>query len=165
MEPQKKHAQIPNNRYRRQVEVAILKADLVRLYKRECFGSENILAAKKGFVSEYNRPGGRYSEFYLLIGPASFQTFERWRLILERCRGRPSCLIDSRGMHGGRNRKVVRRTVSRLLCLIAKVPSRSRGKWMDFLGALKEGQDPDEIARSLDIHTSTVRRWIKNLGA
>ncbi len=164
MEPQKNNnAQVPNNRYRRQLSKAVAKAELVRLYKSESFGSANTLAAKKAFVAEYNRPRGKYSEFYKLIGPASFQTFERWKLRLDRCHGRPSCLIDSRGMRGGRNRKAIRRTVSRLLGLITKVPFRSRDKWFRFLEALKEGESPDEIAKSAGIHISTVHKWLSNL--
>jgi transposase-like protein len=158
------HAAVSDNWYRRQIDKAIAKAELVRLYKSASFRSGNTLPAKQAFVSEYNRPDGKYSKYYELIGPASFQTFERWRLKLQRYHGRHSCLIDSRGMAGGRNRKAIRRIVSRLLCLIAKVPSRSRSKWFAFLEAMKEGQNPDEIARSVGIHTSTVRKWIRNLG-
>ncbi len=159
------NARLPMNSYKRQVDKANLKAQLVRLYKGNAFAAGNTLAAKKAFVLEYNRPGGKYSKFYAVIGPASFQTFERWNLKLKRCHGRPSCLIDSRGMHRARNRKAARRTVSRLLGLITKVPAPSRDKWFQFLDAMKAGHDPEEISRSVGLHTSTIRKWIRNLEA
>jgi hypothetical protein len=156
-------AQVPT-RYRRQIEKAAAKAELLKVYRRKCFGT-NTLAAKREFVREYNRSGGLYSQYYDLVGPASFQTFERWNLKLKRFRGRSFCLADGRGMHRGRNRKVIRRTVVQILGLLAKVPFRSRDKWYLFLEALKEGQSPEEISKSVGIHISTVRQWLRNLGA
>ena len=157
------NARVPTDRYKRQLEKAAAKAELVRLYTGDSFGSGNTLRAKKAFIAEYNRPGGKYSNLYQRIGPTSFQTLERWRLKLERSHGRPSCLIDSRGMRSGPNRKAVRRTVSRLLGLIARVPARSRTKWLSFLEGMKKGQSPEEIARDVVVNISTIRKWIRDL--
>jgi hypothetical protein len=160
-------AYVPTNRYKCQFDRACVKAELVRLYNAESFGSSNILAAKHAFISEYNQgAAGKYAKLYAIIGPASFKSFERWKLKLKRSRGRPTSLIDSRGMGGGCRRNAIRhtrRTASRILGVIAKVPARSRPRWFAFLDALKKGQSPEEIARSVGIHTSTVRKWIKNL--
>ncbi|MFZ0930399.1 MAG: hypothetical protein WAN11_17475 [Syntrophobacteraceae bacterium] len=162
MKPQENsNPKLPSDRYRRQLDKALAKAELIRLYRAASFGSANTLDAKNAFIAEYNRPGGRYSKFYAVIGPASFQSLERWSLKLERSHGRPACLIDSRGMHRGLNRKATKRTVVRLLGIITKVPVRSREKWFQFLEGIKAGQSPEEISASVGVHVSTVRNWIK----
>jgi len=155
--------QVPANRYRRQLDKATAKAELVRLYNGESFGRGNIVAAKKAFVSEYNRPDGKYSKLSAIVGPVSFQSLERWKFKLERCGNDPSCLIDSRGMRWTRRRRPIKRIVSRLVRIITAVAPKSREQWFQFLEGLRDGKTPDDIATSVGISIHTVHRWTRRL--
>lgn len=136
--------------------IALLRADLVRLYLRETEDREggSLTARKDLFARRYNL--GEWPDLYRELGKASRQTLERWKKTLRDANGDPMALAPAyRPAKGLQARKVTAQQAECILryllmgngLKISEVIRQARKEWAD-------------LGLSQDIDDQTVRRWI-----